>query len=162
MTTRSLSRIAGEVMSTPVVAVRDTDSLEQAARIMIERNIGCLPVIDSQDEFVGMVTERSFQAGLAGIRPASSLPFHERVLQELYISGSDDLSAAVRGFDRARVGLVAHAMVKDEPTVTETTQLWKVAEVMLDAGISHIAVLRGRKAVGIVARHDLLSAYARG
>jgi CBS domain-containing protein len=162
MTTKALTKLARDVMGAPVVTVEDTDSLGQAARIMVERNIGCLPVVDASGKFVGMVTERSFQGELAGVRPAGKGTFHERVLQELYISGGDDISTVLRGFDKARAGIVAHAMVKNEPTATEDMELWRVADLMLKSHLSHIAILRGGRPVGIIARHDLLKAYASG
>lgn len=53
-----------EVMTTEVVTTRPDATLAEAATIMIERKIGCLPVIDG-DRLVGILTESDFVA-LAG------------------------------------------------------------------------------------------------
>jgi CBS domain-containing protein len=45
-----------EVMSEPVVTVAPDASVWDAARVMLERRIGCLPVIDA-GVLVGLVTE---------------------------------------------------------------------------------------------------------
>ena len=45
-----------EVMSSPALTVADEAPLEEAARIMIEEKIGCLPVVRG-DELVGVITE---------------------------------------------------------------------------------------------------------
>lgn len=45
-----------EVMSAPPITVGADASVQEAARLMGERKIGCLPVIEG-DKFVGIVTE---------------------------------------------------------------------------------------------------------
>ncbi len=39
---------ARNLMNSPVVVVEESTTLEQAARLMLEKGIGCLPVVDSQ------------------------------------------------------------------------------------------------------------------
>lgn len=46
----------GRVMSTPAVVIAPEDRVETAARLMAERKIGCLPVVEG-DKLVGIVTE---------------------------------------------------------------------------------------------------------
>ncbi len=45
-----------QVMSCPPITVGPETPLEEAARVLIERNIGCLPVLDG-DRLVGLITE---------------------------------------------------------------------------------------------------------
>jgi acetoin utilization protein AcuB len=45
-----------EVMSSPPITVSEDAPLEEAARLMVERKIGCLPVMRDGD-LVGMITE---------------------------------------------------------------------------------------------------------
>jgi len=46
-----------EIMSQPVIAVKDGTSLAEAARIMKDNNIGVLPVI-AEDKVQGLITDR--------------------------------------------------------------------------------------------------------
>lgn len=46
----------GNTMSSPACVVRDDDSVEAAARLMLSRRISALPVIDAADGLVGMIT----------------------------------------------------------------------------------------------------------
>jgi len=57
------------VMSSRAVTIAASDSVEAAARIMAERKIGCLPVVDGADEFVGLVTETDLLRHFAGLPP---------------------------------------------------------------------------------------------
>lgn len=45
-----------EVMSTPVTTVSPDAGLKEAARLMMEKKIGCLPVVEN-DTLVGLLTE---------------------------------------------------------------------------------------------------------
>ena len=48
-----------EVMSTTVVTIGPHEPLANAARLMIEHKIGCLPVLDGE-KLLGIVTETDF------------------------------------------------------------------------------------------------------
>jgi acetoin utilization protein AcuB len=45
----------GQVMSSPPITVSEDDPLEEAARVMVEKKIGCLPVMRNGN-LVGLVT----------------------------------------------------------------------------------------------------------
>jgi CBS-domain-containing membrane protein len=46
-----------EVMAKDVVSVRPDTELHEVARILVERKIGCVPVVGEGGELVGLVTE---------------------------------------------------------------------------------------------------------
>jgi len=51
-----------EVMTTEVITIPPDAALAEAARTMLERKIGCLPVLDSDRRLVGILTESDFVA----------------------------------------------------------------------------------------------------
>lgn len=51
--------VVKEVMTTDVVTTTPQTSIAEAARLMLERKIGCLPVVDG-GRLVGMLTESDF------------------------------------------------------------------------------------------------------
>lgn len=59
------------VMSSPAITIGPGDPVEDAARVMAERKIGCLPVVDEGDHFVGLVTETDLLRHFAGLPPVS-------------------------------------------------------------------------------------------
>ena len=59
------------VMSAPPVTIGPRESVEVAARIMAERKIGCLPVLDERVQFVGLVTETDLLRHFVGLPPLS-------------------------------------------------------------------------------------------
>lgn len=56
------------VMSAPVLTCREDDPVADAARRMINRQVGCLVVVDGAGRFRGVLTERHLVAGLVANR----------------------------------------------------------------------------------------------
>jgi CBS domain-containing protein len=60
------ARTAAEVMNTNIVTVREDAPIEDAIRLMLERAIKRLPVLDSEGKFKGMISRESLlRAGFA-------------------------------------------------------------------------------------------------
>ncbi len=56
------------VMSSPPVVIGPDASVEDAALLMAERRIGCLPVVDGE-RLLGMITETDILRYFAGVSP---------------------------------------------------------------------------------------------
>ncbi len=56
-----------EIMTREVHVLSDKDSVEDAIENMIKWEVGALPVTDSQDKIVGIVSERDFVLLMAGV-----------------------------------------------------------------------------------------------
>jgi CBS domain-containing protein len=59
----------GRVMSSPPIVVGPDATVEDAARVMAERKIGCLPVVDG-DDLLGLITETDVLRYFAGMAPS--------------------------------------------------------------------------------------------
>ena len=60
-----------EVMTSPPVTVEADATVQAAAKLMAERKIGCLPVLE-KGKFVGIVTETDVLRYFAGVSPDRS------------------------------------------------------------------------------------------
>jgi CBS domain-containing protein len=58
----------GRVMSAPAIVIHPDASVEKAARLMADRKIGCLPVVE-QDRLLGIITETDLLRYFAGLAP---------------------------------------------------------------------------------------------
>ena len=56
-----------DIMSAPVVTVREDTPLAEIARLMIDRRIGGVPVVGGDGRLVGIVTESDFSAEERGV-----------------------------------------------------------------------------------------------
>jgi CBS domain-containing protein len=50
------ARTAGEVMKTEIITVREDTPIQEAIRLMLEKSIKRLPVLDARGKFTGMVS----------------------------------------------------------------------------------------------------------
>ncbi len=62
------SLLVKEVMSSDVITTRPDTPLVEAARVLLERKIGCLPVVEGE-QLVGILTEADFVAIFARKSP---------------------------------------------------------------------------------------------
>lgn len=140
-------RVRG-IMSTPVVTVPQTATLDVVARVMLDRNIGGVPVVDSDGLLCGIVSESDFAAKN---RP---VPFSLLSLPALF--GHWLQSAVKQAYRDARSMTAAEIMTRDVVTVTEDDLVDVALRRMLDERVHRLPVVRGRVPVGMVTRHDLL------
>ncbi len=62
-----------EIMETDVAYLHTDSSIEDALKIMKEKNIGSLPVLDKDERVSGIVTEQDFMQTVAGIKIGASI-----------------------------------------------------------------------------------------
>lgn len=51
-----------EIMSHPVITVREDATLEEVARIMLDHRFGSVPVVNEPGTMIGIITESDFAA----------------------------------------------------------------------------------------------------
>jgi CBS domain-containing protein len=138
-----------DVMTTKVVSVSPDNSVKRVARIMLDKHVSGLPVVDDEGKLVGLISEgdllRRSELGLDVIAaPGQSASSEERA------------SAYVK----SHAWKVADVMSRDVVTVDEETDLSHAATLMAENGVKRLPVIRNGKLVGIVSRADLLHAIA--
>ena len=62
---RTLRKKAHQIMTRNPITILKTESIKNAGRIIIDKNVGCLPVVDENGQLQGVVTWRDiFKYGL--------------------------------------------------------------------------------------------------
>ena len=138
-----------QIMSQPVITVREEATLEQIAKIMLEHRIACVPVVNDSGVMVGVVTESDFTAKEKRF-PFTSFRVPQLFGQYIDKGEVDPIYQAARDITAREV------MTAQVISVTENEFVRVVLEQMLHHKINHIPVVRDGVPVGIVARHDLL------
>lgn len=87
-----------EIMSQPVVTCRSTDTLNTAAQLMWEYDIGSVPVVDEEGSIVGVVTDRDVcMAAYTEGNPLRSIPVSNAMAKQVYTcQATDTLEEAER------------------------------------------------------------------
>lgn len=80
-----------ELMNRAVDTCRATDTLDQVARIMWEKDCGVVPVVDQGSRIVGMITDRDIcMAGLTQGRPLREIPVSRVMSKQLWACSPED------------------------------------------------------------------------
>jgi len=138
-----------EIMVRPVVVVREDASLEEVARTMLERGIGCAPVVDAYGKMCGIITESDFAARERGF-PFSTFRWPQVFGQWLPREGVEHIYQAARTLKARDI------MTSDVVTVTGADPIEDVVRLMLQHGIHRIPVVRDGVPEGMVTRRQLL------
>ena len=121
----------------PAVTTPHT-TLPEALKLMKEKNVHRMPVVDNHGHLVGIVSETD----LHNATPSSAtlLSFWE----------IPTLLAKIT---------VEMLMIKDVATVTADTPVEDAARIMADRNIGSLVVVDGKKLVGMVSQNDIFSAF---
>jgi CBS domain-containing protein len=142
---------AAHIMSRAVLSVRPETTILECARLMLLHEISGLPVVDSNDHLVGIVTEGDF------LRRAETGTRRQRSRWVEFFVGPGRLA---EDYVRSAGRKVEDVMTQPVHTIDEDTPLSDVVELMERHRIKRLPVLRDRKVVGIVSRANLLHALA--
>lgn len=150
----SLDRKARDLMTHPVVVVHEEQTLGEAAKLMMDRDIRCLPVIGEAGELIGIVTEYDVTG-----RRAPVVGSRKAVLAGDRIR-TRGLDAA---YEEARDVPIGEVMSTRIVTAGEHDPVTEVATMMIERGVRHVPVLdEAGTLVGILTRHDLLRHLGTG
>ena len=123
-----------ELMTANPVIVHPDTSVPDALRLMRERKVRRLPVVDSHGRLVGIVSDKDLL--WASPSPATTLAVWE----------IPDLLGKLK---------VEKVMTRDVITVSEKTPLEEAARLMADKKIGGLPVMQGPDLVGIITETDL-------
>ncbi|WP_284139357.1 CBS domain-containing protein [Virgibacillus sp. LDC-1] len=81
-----MSQQLRNVMTSDVVTVNETQSVQEAAALMSEKNIGAIPVVNNSGQMTGIITDRDITLrataqGEAAQTPVSQVMTAQRVVQ---------------------------------------------------------------------------------
>lgn len=141
--------IVADVMTRHVISIAPDATVEDAARLMLQRAISGLMVVDDQGQLAGVVTEgdllRRDELGTQRHRP-----WWLRLLVSPGRQAAD--------FTRTHGRRVKDVMTQDVVTVPSGAPLREVVELMEQHRIKRVPVTQEGKVTGVVSRADMLRA----
>lgn len=140
---------ARDLMTSEVVTVPPATPVLSIARLLAERGISAVPVLDGSGKLLGIVTEADLIRRLAGEadHPTSWLG-------SLFASPERDAARYARTHGATAEDLMSTDLASVEPT----TPASEVAHMMEDRNIRRVLVVQEGRLLGLVSRADLLRA----
>jgi CBS domain-containing protein len=148
---RSAEEVAmkvAEIMTRPVITVAPQAFVVEAARLMLQHRVSGLPVVDSDGEILGMVTEGDL------LRRAETGTERRRHWLEFLIAPdrfADD-------YARAHGRTVGEVMSENVVSITPDGPIVDVVQLMERRHIKRLPVVAAGRLVGIVSRADVVHA----
>lgn len=140
-----------DVMVAPVITVEPATSVQEVARLFLEKQISAVPVLDGKGKLVGIVSEGDLLHRVeAGTERHRSWWLRALVHDE----------ALAAEYIKSHSRKVSDVMTTDVITASPTTPLHEVAALMEKNAIRRLPILENGQLVGIVSRANLLQAVA--
>jgi nucleotide-binding universal stress UspA family protein/predicted transcriptional regulator len=142
-----------DVMAKDVIAVRADTPLQEIARLLKEHRIGGAPVIDSEGEVIGMVSDCDLFLKQKRVR---RLGIYAPAIFDQFIEPENIAEI----YEKARRLTAADVMTKAVATVDPQDEVGQTAETMMRDGLRRVPVTHDGKLVGIISRSDIIHLLA--
>ncbi len=134
-----------DYMTPKPVCVSPDTSIKHAIQLMLDHNVGGLPVIADDDQVVGMLTESDLLSRSVFIAGLQSPP-------------KDPDDAFFENYVRTHGTTVGDCMTTGIISISPQQSLADVAALARTHGIKRLPVLQSGRLVGIISRRDILRA----
>ncbi|NLJ55725.1 MAG: CBS domain-containing protein [Firmicutes bacterium] len=149
---------ASSVMNTAVISVGPHATLEEVVKILADNRISGLPVVDSDNKVIGVITETDI------VNFATKVHVIPLIGTSGWLSPYIDVTEIAKfkkGFNLLANTKVEKVMSKRPVTVSAGTYINKVAELMKKRDINRVFVIdKEGKIIGVIARADLVDYLA--
>lgn len=142
---------ASDVMTRAVTTIGPDASVADAAKLMAEKDVSALPVVDGQGQLIGIISE----ADLIRREEIGTATSHA-----WWIEAVTPASKLAAEFAKSHGKRVAEVMSEHVVTAAEDTSLADIATALERHRIKRLPIVRDGKVVGIVSRANLIQALA--
>jgi CBS domain-containing protein len=142
---------AADVMVRDVVTVHPDTDVADAIKLLAERDLSALPVIDAQGRLVGILSEADLVH-----RVEIGTDKHRPWLLESMTAAS----TLAEEFAKSHGKKVSEIMTTDVVTATEEASLTEIASLFERHRIKRVPIVRDGAVVGVVSRSNLIQALA--
>jgi len=143
---------ACDVMTKAVVSVKLDTPLREIARLLLDKGISAVPVVDNNGAPIGMVSEGDLIGRDQTARDA------RREWWLAILAEGEPISPEILAWLHSRKPVASEIMSAPVITVSEGTEVSEIARLLIAHRIKRVPVVRDGRVVGIVALEDLLRA----
>lgn len=147
-------KLVRDIMTTEVIKIYPETKVGDVARLMTQHAISGLPVVDQQEQVLGVVTERDMIFRNTRFR----LPGFIMILDSIIPL---ETSSHYRDRLQHTLGTTAREIMSEPAvTISPDATIEELAEVMIDRRMNPVPVVQNGRLVGIVSRSDIIRLMA--
>ena len=148
--------IAKEIMAKKVVSVKADLPVEKLAGILWSHRINGVPVVDDDDQLIGVVTESDLVDQAKRFHIPTAISILDSVI---FLDRAKKVEKEIRRMTAATVGDICS---REPVTISEDTPLDEIATIMAETKVHTLPVLKHGALVGVIGKTDIIRALARG
>jgi CBS domain-containing protein len=145
---------AGDIMTKDVLFLRPDLPTRTVAKLLLGKGISAAPVVGPGGDVVGMVSEADLLGRQIEGRASNRMWWLEMLAE------GEDLATEFLDYLKSSDPVARDVMRTPVVTVSESTRIEEIAEILQRNHIKRVPVLRDGRLVGIVARADLIRALS--
>jgi CBS domain-containing protein len=150
-----MPKTVADAMSRDPIIVRPETPLNEAIKILAERRISGLPVVNNAGKLVGIISETDLMWQETGVDPPPYIMFLDSVI---YLKNPAQYE---RDLHKALGQTVGEVMSHDPITVSPDKPLKEAAQLMHERSVHRLPVLDAQgQVIGILTRGDIIRAMA--
>lgn len=138
----------------PVTVSPETEIL-QAAKLLLEKRINGVPVVDDTGKLVGIICQSDLIVQQKKMPIPSLFTFLDGIVSLTSMKQMEKEARKITAIT------VAHAMTANPVTIKPDTTIETIAELMVDKKFHTLPVVDDGKLVGIVGKEDILRTLMR-
>ena len=146
---------AGEIMTREVVTVKKETTVRELAELFTLHRIGSIPVVDDNGSLIGIVSESDLVEQDKNFHIPTVISLFDWVI---YLESEKKFEKELKKMTAQTVGDI---YTEDVNTVTPTTPISDIADIMSREKINSLPVVEGGRIVGVVSRIDLIRTMIR-
>jgi len=143
-------KCAQDIMSREVLTVQPETSVSELARLLNTHNINGVPVVDSDNNLLGVVTEND----LVYQKKKVHIPTVINILDSfIYLESQSKMKEEMEKITGATVEQIYSKNVK---TITPETTIDEIATMMAEQNIHTIPVVENNTLIGVIGKGDII------
>ncbi|MGK7873318.1 MAG: CBS domain-containing protein [Xenococcaceae cyanobacterium] len=153
-----MTKTVADVMTPDPIAVEPKTPLQEAIKILAEKHISGLPVVDEAGKLVGVISETDLMWQETGVDPPPYIMFLDSVI---YLQNPARYEKEIH----KALGQTVGEVMSDKPiSITPNQSLREAAHLMHEKNIRRLPVVDEQegKVIGIITRGDIIRTMATG
>lgn len=145
-----------DIMAKDIVTIGPSTGIRQIYKLFCEKHIGGVPVVNSENKLLGMVTKTELLNVL--------IPdYFDMVSDFLFIDDFGALEEKLESIPSLELFLAEDLMIRNVISINENASLMKAPVLMTKYNVRRLPVVTGdNKLVGIITRMDVCNALFNG
>lgn len=145
-----------DIMNKDVVTVSETDTLQDVSKLFFERSISGAPVLDSEGNVVGMISESDIVKAVEPCQEKLKMVYPSLSFMSVTFERNTEEKAIAEVVGEVQQKQVSEVMTTEVTSIEPKDSIKRAVILINERNVNRLPVIAEGKIVGIVTRADIL------